>query len=499
MMLKCSGIHAYDFGEPTVALVRLRRDGRLGPNDRSVLEKRAGVEFVEKLRRIKLAQDEVPVHIIGLGATEDYGPNRNGDGFDRSECRQHHGTFQKYGRFYRNHANKDPDKSYGRFLDTAFNEPMKRIELLAGLNGSEKTAKANGGLVADKELELLERGDDIPTSMACKVAHDICSGCGNKARTRQEYCDNTMCKYGGLKDNIGRTFDDGHTLHARNPSPVWFDDSHVHKPADRIAWSLGRLEKAAAAGGRVIGLGGAALAEEIGLTMPTELMVDPFMPGWVAQHVKVAHRLAEIERQVEAEGPRNTDRAFDLMVQDPVREFPSELHTRNRLEHMLGALSQEKVALPLRDFLVLVSGDEKQASDAYEEVAAQLPGIYGRLTRSPALDVQVRDSIYAINSHGAEPPMSMQRWATKLAMSSGLQPKHLQDRVSLHVIRGLPSPRHRSHGEGMRKQAADMGGAERLARQYALYKLALASAIPATADQSETTIMNLLIRQNYVA
>src|SRR6516225_11749217 len=145
MMLKCSGINAYDFGEPTVTLVKLGRNGRLGPHDRSVLEKRAGVEFTDRLRHIKLAEDEVPVHIIGLGATEDYGPNRNGDGFDRKECRTHHGTFQKFGRFYRNHINKDPDRSYGRFLDTAFNEPMKRIELLAGLNGSEKAAKANGG------------------------------------------------------------------------------------------------------------------------------------------------------------------------------------------------------------------------------------------------------------------------------------------------------------------------------------------------------------------
>jgi hypothetical protein len=499
MMLKCSGINAYDFGEPTVALIKLRRDGRMGPNDRSVLEKRAGVEFVDRLRHVKLAEDEVPVHIIGLGATEDYGPNRNGDGFDRTECRAHHGTFQKYGRFYRNHINKDPDKSYGRFLDTAFNEPMKRIELLAGLNGSEKSAQANGGLVADKELELLERGDDIPTSMACKVAHDLCSGCGNKARTRGEYCDGALCKYGGLKDNIGRTFDDGHVLHAKNPSPIWFDDSHVHKPADRIAWSLGRLEKSAAAGGRIVGVGGAALAEEIGLTMPLELLVDPFMPSWVAHHVKTANLLAEAERQVEAEGPRDVDRAFGGGVQERVRDFPDDLHTRNRLEHMLGALAREKVALSLRDFLVLVSGDEKQAEDAYADVATQLPGIYGRLTRSPTLDVQVRDSIYVFNGHAADPPLAMQTWASKLASSLGLQPKHVQDRVHLSAIRSLPLSRHRAQGDDMLKQASDMGGAERLARQYAMYKLALASALRTTDERTFPLIATLLTRQNYVS
>jgi hypothetical protein len=499
-MLKCSGIHAYDFGEPTMTLVRLRRDGRLGPNDRSVLEKRAGVEFIERLRHVKLAADEVPVHIIGLGATEDYGPNRNGDGFDRPECRAHHGTFQKYGRFYRNHINKDPDRSYGRFLDTAFNEPMKRIELLAGLNGSDKAAEANGGLVADKELELLERGEDIPTSMACKVAHDVCSGCGNKARTRAEYCDGAMCKYGGLKDNIGRTFDDGHVLHAKNPNPIWFDDSHVHKPADRIAWSLGRMEKSAAAGGgRVVGLGGAALAEAIGLTMPLELMIDPFMPGWVTQHVKTARILAEAERQVEGEGPRDVDRAFAGGIQPPIRDFPDDLHTRNRLEHMLGALAHEKVALSLRDFLVLVAGDEKRADAAYEEVAAQLPGIYGRLSRSPTLDTQVRDSIYVFNGHAAAPPLAMQTWACKLAAAYGLQPKQVQGRVHTHALRSLPVPQHRGQGEEMLKQASDMGGAERLARQYALYKLALASSLRAADERTFPLTSTLLVRQNYVS
>ena len=191
------------------------------------------------------------------------------------------------------------------------------------------------------------------------------------------------------------------------------------------------------------------------------------------------------------------DRAFDLRVQDQVRDFPDDLHNRGRLDQMLAALEREKVALPLRDFLVLVAGDEKQASSAYEDVAAQLPGIYGRLVQSPTLDTQVRDNIYQFS--GYAPPVVMERWAIKLAASFGLQPKHVQDRIHLHVIRGLPAPRHRGQSEAMRKQAADMGGAERLARQYALYKLALASGLRAIPDQPEMAIMNLLVRQNYVA
>ena len=233
--------------------------------------------------------------------------------------------------------------------------------------------------------------------------------------------------------------------------------------------------------------------------MPLELLVDPFMPSWVAQHVKTAYLLAEAERQVETDGPRDVDRAVDGRVQESVRDFPDDLHTRNRLEHMLGALAREKVALPLRDFLVLVAGDEKQASDAYEEVAAQLPGIYGRLTRSPTLDVQVRDSLYVFNGHAADPPLAMQNWASKLASSLSLQPKHVQDRVHLSAIRNLPAPRYRGQSENMLKQASDMGGAERLARQYALYKLALASTLRTEQERSFPLIATLLARQNYVS
>lgn len=495
MMLKCSGVGAYDFGEPAVALIKLRRDGRLGPHDRSVLEKRAGVDFLERLRHVKLARDEVPVHIIALGADEYYGSNRNGDGFDEPTCRGHHPTFRKYGRFYRNHINKDPARSYGVFHDTAYNESMRRVELLTGLNGSEKAAEANGGLVADKELELLGRGEDIPTSMACKVAHDVCSGCGNRARTRAEYCHGAMCKYGGLKDNIGRTFDDGHVLHALNPNAVWFDDSHVHKPADRIAWSLGRLEKAAAAGGRLVGLGGAALAEEIGLTAPDEVL-DGHLPPWVARHRKLARTLAEVERRVEAEGPRPEDRAFHPGVQGRI-PVPADVDTPGRLGQLLGALAAEKVALPLRDFLALVAGDEKRAAEAYEAVAAQLPGVYGRLAASPSFDVQARDNLYAVP--GGCPPLALRTWAAKHAAAHGLQPEHVSARVEAHALRDLPVPRPRARGEAMLKEAADYGGAERLARQYALYKLALAAALRAADERMLPALETLLVRQNYAA
>jgi hypothetical protein len=44
-----------------------------------------------------------------------------------------------------------------------------------------------------------------------------------------------------------------------------------------------------------------------------------------------------------------------------------------------------------------------------------------------------------------------------------------------------------------------MGGAERLARQYALYKLALASALRTADERTFPLTSTLLVRQNYVS
>ena len=144
---------------------------------------------------------------------------------------------------------------------------MNRIELIVALNGNEKAAEANGGLVADKEMEKLASGKDISVSMACRVPYDVCSYCGNKAVTRADYCDDIEngghCKAGGLKHNMCKTASvDGEIvrLYADNTKPMFFDISNVVIPADRIAYTSGIVKHAY---GEVIS--GAELAELYGL------------------------------------------------------------------------------------------------------------------------------------------------------------------------------------------------------------------------------------------
>ena len=240
--------------EPPIELIKISSRGLRG-NDLNMFIKRAGADLAMQMQKLAFAKDEVPIHLIAIGATEAYGCNRNFDAFDEIECRNHHYTFVKHARFYRNHCNKNPQKSYGIVKWSGYNEPMRRIELVVALNGTKEAAERNKGLLADKELEKLAAKDDsFGVSMATKVAFDVCSNCGHKARTRDEYCTEDTCSLGGLKHHIGKVASNGHILHAKNPNPVFFDISSVFRPADRIAYVLGPLTKAASEGGQELSL-----------------------------------------------------------------------------------------------------------------------------------------------------------------------------------------------------------------------------------------------------
>jgi len=242
-MIKITSPDSQDFGVPAVEMVKQSSRGLRGDDLKSFI-KRAGHEFADKLRDVNVAPGEQLVHLIAIGATESYGPNRNGDGFKSATCRKYHPTFVKHARWYRNHQNKDEAKSYGIIKMSAFNEAMKRIELLVALNGTKEAADRNKGLVADKEMQKIASGsNDWGVSMACRVPFDVCSGCGNKAANRSTYCTERNCKYGGCYNNLTKVAADGHVLHLDNPDPTWVDISDVYRPADRIAHAFGHIGK----------------------------------------------------------------------------------------------------------------------------------------------------------------------------------------------------------------------------------------------------------------
>jgi hypothetical protein len=164
--------------------------------------------------------------VIGVSAYEYYGCNNNGDAFHEFELKNNHGTFVANAHVFLHHVNKDPKKSIGKPLYSFYNDNMHRVELILRIDKSLPTAKK---VIAD-----LKNGVLICVSMGCRVKFDVCSICGNKAKTRAEYC--THAKY-----NMKKILPDGRKVMVFNPEPKFFDISIVNKPADQMAMTLDKI------------------------------------------------------------------------------------------------------------------------------------------------------------------------------------------------------------------------------------------------------------------
>lgn len=330
---------AYDYGdEPQLAQVPVRQDGTIGANDRSDFLKRASAPLLTKMAAMKPLPGETWVHAYALGSTESTGSNRNGDGFPTEACRRYHDTFVKHALFFRNHKTKDRTKNYGCVKLSEFNEAMGRIELILALSADKTAAARLNGLIADVEHEKLASGQEIQLSMGCGVPYDSCSYCGNKARTRKQYCTESMCKAGGLADNIGQLVEvdgDLHQLHAVNDHPCFNDISRVGRGADRIACVTSMLRKAAASGREPV-ISGAELAE---LVYASDSLWNKFAETLVLPLTE------EIPPEILKALPRRT-------ILPPLHEPPPI----DKLGEFTAALADQDIILPIDTFVEMLTG-----------------------------------------------------------------------------------------------------------------------------------------------
>jgi hypothetical protein len=488
-MIKVIQPQSQDFSEPVATLIKVSSRGIIG-SDKYALTKRAGAEFVHRLENIKFAKGEVPVHLIAIGATEDYGPNRNGDGFKRACCALYHDTFTKFARFYRDHLNKNPAKSYGLVKASAYHEPMRRIELVTALNETKEAAERNGGLVADKELEKLARNEDIGVSMACTIPFDVCSGCGNQAKTRADYCDSVdnggHCKAGGLKHNMGRCLADGHILHADNPNPRFFDISHVFRPADRIAYISGTLNKVASAGL----ISGAELAEQLGVSAPS------FFNTADIENTQLIAQLSALEKLAAAEQiPINAAALNQLMLaQAPVNQnqITNSALDNIKLAEALSALTDAGVILSPRDFLTLTV--KSANTELVAAIVSALPGIFSKIAERADvvsyLEQNAYNSVYSASTRA-------RMWAEKIAVTHSMLPKAVEKRAYLAVLRNAAQQNTKEIIEQLTKTAASNPAINVLASHYALYKIAAFANFMKKYDVDGLTAP-YCVMQNYI-
>lgn len=202
------------------------------------------------------------LHVIALGAYEYYGPNRNKDAF----AEHHHGPdapvnlpsvaisdeygglldqFQGLGVYegstkplvyetfqnahtFQHHRNKDPNKRIGDVLRAFYNHDMHRVELVISLDHDR---------CPPEHISRIDNGDMLAFSMGCHIKYDVCSVCGNRAPTREQYCDHARRMH-----QPGHEFDtDGKPICVFNPNARFFDISIVFRPADRIGYMLKKI------------------------------------------------------------------------------------------------------------------------------------------------------------------------------------------------------------------------------------------------------------------
>lgn len=325
----------------------------------------------------------------------------------------------------------------------------------------------------------------------CQVPNDVCSGCGNKARTRKDYCTEDTCKYGGCKSNLTKVANDGHILHVDNPDPSFFDISGVFNPADRIAYgnTVDFLRKAA--GCETIG--GAALAEAYSLVPPVDSLLRGYISERLETQIKAAYVLAAREDSYESllltKYADTLALAFRSCVQPETDLKPLGTVGTAKCASGLRALADTDSVLPVRDFLRLALGQNSEKLAALTaEVPGLLPGVYNRLIAGGSLVSELESNCLVPSQGSASGEQKL--WAGKVAEDLSIAPENVMRRIQLSAIRGDTSP---AQPQTFHKKASSSDLAEVWARRYAVYKLAsFAGKVlkePLTAD--------MLVRQNY--
>jgi hypothetical protein len=190
-------------------------------------------DIAQYIRTAQVIPGKLQVLVTALGALEFYGPNVNGDSFPE-EALKHEGTdygyktFEHLAKVFKHHVNKPDSPSYGTVRMAVWNDKMKRVELI---------------LIVDRALapdicERIDNGEFPALSMGCRVPYDVCSCCGNKAKTRKDYCEHLKFYMNKIPPGYTKT------AHAINTLPKFFDISFVIIGADSIAKVMKKVASA---------------------------------------------------------------------------------------------------------------------------------------------------------------------------------------------------------------------------------------------------------------
>jgi hypothetical protein len=457
-MIKLIDPSSWDFGEPVAQLVDVCRNGRVD-GDWAVKRAAAGV-----FRDIEMEPrpGHQLIHLIGMGDSEVFGQNRNGDAFPgyprklqlpegdwetvmtKSGALHRKGpdTFSdtikygsdtqaktfKDGHVYRDHRNRPDkgDKIHGEVRDSVHNAKMRRVEIIIEVpeNGTWR-----------EDLESISKDIPIAFSMACKIPYDICNSCGHKAPQPGDYC---PC----MANQLGDILQNGHTVGCWNEKPEHFDISRVRRPADRVAWSLYRIsrtgnEKRASA----------------------DLASDPLFYPWAEEaselpgrfspkHASLKEKLAQMEKRV----------VFypSTKLLGKQQKAPATKVATHQLPRYWKALGSAGIILPLEKWACTCGLELSQ--ELLTAAAEHLPTVYS----SKWAPAAVQDRVY--EAYAGYPGDSFQKIASDLSPALSCLPEHVMTRTILASVQGAQPTLHI-------KLATSDTQAEAVAHEYAMYQL----------------------------
>ena len=434
-------------------------------------------------------EGQTDLHVIALGSYEGTGPNRNFDSFSEQDCIKNAHWFRDSGKFdkktgkwdgrsvHRHHRNKPDSPKYGNIKDAAYNLPMKRIELIIGLDNTK---------CADI-LDEQEKKGFTCWSMASKQAFDICEWCKHKSYNGKT--DRCTC----IENNLGEINKQGQTCHMRNPNPHWFEHSYVGRNADRIGLSLGVLNKEGSY---------KVAAPKNYLDIYPDFYVpaaeDMVVISKKAQEKRgLLHKLAAIEKHVDAiskgviEGSNDTflkERAEKLNASDTLSASTLDELRKQQPGKLLRVLADNGIVFGPDDFAKFLFAD-RVAPDRVKGMKEHLPDIFSCLEDD--------DDGEAVNMENFEPehgnlPAGVKELLQGLTHDHSIFERPARMRVMKITIIGKPTKPLASAKpvEDRTKEAFDKG----LAQVYAGYKLAALNYLDEQGKLDEETMLNAVIQ-----
>jgi hypothetical protein len=439
--------------------------------------------------RVEKTAGQTDALVIALGAYEGTGANRNGDIFKEAECLKNYKTFVKSGAkssdgkydgraLNRHHKNKPEDPKYGNIKAAAYNQKMKRIELVIGLD-NDKCAE---------EIQKLAEGKQINVSMAAKVAYDKCTWCGHEAKTDHDRCKHIPAKLGEINKR-------GEMCSMENINPKWFELSIVGRPADRIGMSL----KLASASDYI------KTAADYKLLYPGFVVPEDehlfHISKYATDKRSLVSKLAAMEKHIDgilSSGPKSSKDKYIVEQKSKLKHSDSiSSDTMDELRKfepskLLKALADQGVVFSPEDFIKYLFGAKAtggKSDDMFSKVKKQLPGIFSSLEE---------DGDDVVNEEKYEPSSSEFMPKGLLNMVKGLFDNHsmfegpAQGRImKITIVKRLPSAKlEKTEEENLSKESS----IKELARQYASYKLAALRYLDSKNKLDEDTLFNVLVQ-----